>query len=356
MAMYSVLNPCSGAALVCVKLYGEDAYDIFCQLLPAASPARRPAQNRSYFSPLYLGGEVLDEALLQWRDEGYFLYLHASQAIVAALVAFFEERGVCAVAPPKQSRQQAINLARSRHACHLFGATTLDELRSEIERALSAGDLAALQRLERRSYYALLAQEPRALFLTGPTNAGKSTLFNLLADKELALVSDVRYTTRDALSVAIILAGLELELYDTPGSGSFEDAREDRKSYDHFESLLGEADMVVYFHPLDQPLPPPREAQAGELHVYSKLDLASADQRAALPAGALAFSARTGEGMAELKAALARTLYAEEPPQPGETLCFSKKQWEIVTRLCIMVGKNGHQAMEYYKDNEEVFC
>ncbi len=58
---------------------------------------------------------------------------------------------------------------------------------------------------------------PRVV-LAGPPNAGKSTLFNALAGRGAALVSDVRGTTRDWLSVEIDMAGRVIELIDTAGA------------------------------------------------------------------------------------------------------------------------------------------
>lgn len=53
--------------------------------------------------------------------------------------------------------------------------------------------------------------------IIGKPNAGKSTLLNCLARKDIAIISDIPGTTRDALSVALNISGFPVILYDTAG-------------------------------------------------------------------------------------------------------------------------------------------
>jgi tRNA modification GTPase len=57
----------------------------------------------------------------------------------------------------------------------------------------------------------------RRVVLAGLPNAGKSTLFNALAGREAALVSEVRGTTRDYLAAELDWDGTAIELIDTAG-------------------------------------------------------------------------------------------------------------------------------------------
>lgn len=51
----------------------------------------------------------------------------------------------------------------------------------------------------------------------GRPNSGKSTLLNYLAKRDIAIVSDIPGTTRDALSVSLNISGFPIILYDTAG-------------------------------------------------------------------------------------------------------------------------------------------
>ncbi len=57
----------------------------------------------------------------------------------------------------------------------------------------------------------------KKVVLAGLPNAGKSTLFNKLAQREAALVSEISGTTRDYLSTEVCWQGIDIELIDTAG-------------------------------------------------------------------------------------------------------------------------------------------
>ena len=53
--------------------------------------------------------------------------------------------------------------------------------------------------------------------IVGPPNAGKSTLLNVLAKRDAAIVADIPGTTRDVLEVRLDLAGIPVIARDTAG-------------------------------------------------------------------------------------------------------------------------------------------
>ena len=55
------------------------------------------------------------------------------------------------------------------------------------------------------------------IMLIGPVNVGKSTLFNKMIDKERAIVTNIKGTTRDILSNEFIFDGRMFEVFDTAG-------------------------------------------------------------------------------------------------------------------------------------------
>jgi tRNA modification GTPase len=62
--------------------------------------------------------------------------------------------------------------------------------------------------------------------LTGAPNVGKSSLFNRLAQRDIAIVTDVPGTTRDALEVRLDLDGLPVVIVDTAGLRASDDVVE----------------------------------------------------------------------------------------------------------------------------------
>ena len=85
------------------------------------------------------------------------------------------------------------------------------------------------------------------IMLVGPVNVGKSTLFNKLIDKERAIVTDIKGTTRDILSNEFLYDGKKFEIYDTAGQRTkqgkiekfgYKKAQKISKEIDHFFVLI----------------------------------------------------------------------------------------------------------------------
>ena len=58
------------------------------------------------------------------------------------------------------------------------------------------------------------------IMLVGPVNVGKSTLFNKMIDKDRAIVTNIKGTTRDILSNEFIFNSNQFEVFDTAGQRS----------------------------------------------------------------------------------------------------------------------------------------
>ena len=83
-----------------------------------------------------------------------------------------------------------------------------------------------------------------SVVLAGPVNAGKSTLMNLLAGRDAAIVSDKEGTTRDVIEVRLTLSGIPVRLADTAGLRHTEDIIE-VEGIKRAESEIGNADLVL---------------------------------------------------------------------------------------------------------------
>lgn len=143
--------------------------------------------------------------------------------------------------------------------------------------------------------------------IAGPPNAGKSSLLNVLAQRDAAIVSAVEGTTRDVVEVPAAIRGTPFLLADTAGL---------REGGDEIESIgvarardrLAAADIVLWLGEPEAGPAPPRA-----IVVAAKADLREGEATAHAD---VAVSARTGQGIDRLLALLearARALL------PGET-------------------------------------
>jgi tRNA modification GTPase len=87
---------------------------------------------------------------------------------------------------------------------------------TELLRRLTKG-LALVTLVRRQIDQRALSSSPFRVVLTGRPNAGKSSLFNMLAGNKAALVSAEPGTTRDYLITRLDLGGTVIELIDTAG-------------------------------------------------------------------------------------------------------------------------------------------
>ena len=183
--------------------------------------------------------------------------------------------------------------------------------RSELE-SLTREALARVEKL-RDSYRlgnAIKAGVPVAI--VGEPNAGKSTLLNVLLGEDRAIVSPVAGTTRDTVEEVMVLGGVKFRFIDTAGLRETSDPVE-RLGVERSLQKLRSASIVLSLVDCRQyreGMRWPGEEFCGDavpgggamlLKVLSKCDLA---EDAGDSCGAIRISAKTGLGMAELRAAL----------------------------------------------------
>ena len=130
--------------------------------------------------------------------------------------------------------------------------------------------------------------------IAGPPNAGKSSLLNALARRDVAIVTDVAGTTRDILEIYLDLDGYAVRLCDTAGLRESEDFVE-AEGMRRARALLEEADLILSLG--DIGAGQPAERFEGEcLRIGTKADIGN-------ETGAefdLLISSRTGAGMDRL--------------------------------------------------------
>src|SRR6516165_9663858 len=84
------------------------------------------------------------------------------------------------------------------------------------------------------------------LAIVGRPNVGKSTLFNRLAGKKLAIVDDQPGVTRDRKFAAGRLGDLDLDLIDTAGFEDVADESLEARMRAHTEQAIDEADVALF--------------------------------------------------------------------------------------------------------------
>ena len=170
--------------------------------------------------------------------------------------------------------------------------------------------------------------------LAGLPNAGKSSLLNALLGEARAIVSDIPGTTRDSIEAWTDLGGIPVRLVDTAGLRGTSDAVE-AEGVRRAEGLIARADVVLMLSESGEAESLPllnkdisnssysggRDSSAPEIiRIRSKSDLQKTSSGCRASGSELNVSAKTGEGLDELRALLAARLVELEPRQNGRGL------------------------------------
>ena len=349
MSVIFALSSAGGkAAVAVVRLSGAGALDVAARIAGDLPSARRLGLRRLR----RLNGDELDEGLVvvflgpgsATGEDLVEFHVHGSRAIVAALLEDLATLPNCRMAEAGEfsrrafrngkrdlaalegladlidaetegQRRQALRQMQGRLGEEVMGwrAALLDvqaELEAELDfsdegdvatdlagvRARLRGVSAALDRSLVGAGAAERVREGFRVVIAGPPNAGKSTLLNALAGRDVAIVTATPGTTRDVLDIELDVGGRRVILSDTAGlreAGDDVEAEGIRRA----RCRIDDADLVIWLDERD----PFAGAPPGAMPVRTKADRFGGEPTK----GILAISAVTGEGLDALVAGVA---------------------------------------------------
>lgn len=114
-------------------------------------------------------------------------------------------------------------------------------LRTEIENHIASGKRASMLR------------DGLHVVIVGAPNAGKSSLLNFLAGREVAIISEEAGTTRDLLEVKLDLGGIPVYVTDTAGLRETESVVE-KIGIERARARMADADLVLLLEDMNDPV------------------------------------------------------------------------------------------------------
>jgi tRNA modification GTPase len=359
--IFALASGSARAAIAVMRLSGCVSGPAVAALCGGALPVPRHASLRRLHDP---SGAMLDHALVLWfpgpgtytGEDCAELHLHGGRAVIDGVANALAEAGLRPAEPGEFTRRAFLNgrmdLVEAEAVHDLIAAETEAQRHQalrQLEGALGAlyqdwadrlrgilayqealidfpdedlppeveAQLLATLRAVRAEIRTHLNDAGRGeklregLFfaITGPPNVGKSTLINALAERDVAIVSHIPGTTRDALETRVILGGVPVTLVDTAGLRGTTDSVE-AEGVRRALARAADADLAMTVIEAGSPAPD----DTGQLLIANKADLGRPG-----PNGALRISAKTGLGMHELRtrlATIARQMTESNGPPP----------------------------------------
>jgi tRNA modification GTPase len=365
--IFAVASGAGQAAIAVMRVSGPGSRAVLAALCGGVPAPRRASLRRLRD----VEGSELDQAVVVWLpapgsytgEDSAELYLHGGRAVLTGVADALVTLGARPAEPGEFTRRAFLNgrmdLTAAEAVHDLVAAETAAQRRQALRQL--DGALGALYRGWAERLRLLLAQQEALIdfpdedlppevqarvgaeldtlaqdiaahlddnrrgerlreglvfAIAGRPNVGKSSLINALAERDVAIVSAIPGTTRDALETRAVLGGVPVTLVDTAGLRESADEIE-AEGVRRARARAAAADLVIVVVEVGDAPPPPDplpRGEGGSLVVANKLDLGGA-----VPAGAIGVSALTGEGLPALRARLeaaARCLTEGAGPPP----------------------------------------
>jgi len=341
---------------------GEDSLDICCHGGPAAGRAIMSALKSAGFRNA-LPGEFTFRAFTNGK-----LDLTKAESVMELVSAKTETGRRHAVSRLSGSLETEINEIKKTLVELLCGAEIyLDYSEDEISADADEADgklpnqetaLAALARLQKLSaswQIERIFQEGVTVVIAGRPNSGKSSLFNALLKEDRSIVTEIPGTTRDWIEAWVFVEGIPVRLIDTAGLREAADSVE-KLGVQRSRELLKEAELVLYlidgaqgvtkedtafcvgYNAAEYNATENAQAQKPLLLLWNKADIAPLPQNFEFADNkTVSVSAKTGEGITELFAAIASAIQEQADCQLREmpTVAIgTERQKKLVDTAC----------------------
>ena len=298
--IFALATPPGRSALAVFRISGARAGLVLEKLCRKRCPAHRSAVVRDLYDPAT--GEAIDQVVATYfkspasytGEDVVELSVHGGRGVISSLSSVLSRFDQVRAAEPGEFTRRAyaagkIDLTQAEAIADLIDSETnfqrrqairllegglgrlaegwrktLLAISADVESALDFSDEADVTELEMRSVSdrsELLAQAMEAelavgrrsmalrngftVVIAGAPNVGKSTLFNLLAGSDIAIVTEHAGTTRDLVKVDLDLSGVPVTLVDSAGIRESDDPVE-RIGVERARMAAASADLVLF--------------------------------------------------------------------------------------------------------------
>ena len=287
-------SPLGSGAISCIRVSGKDCPKIFKEITK-----KEIKHKRVSIAEIQLDKEIKEKCVLTsylfpnsyTGEDTIEISCHGNPIIVELVLSFLNDLG-CRYAEPGEFTMRAylnekISLIEAEAISDLISSESLEEikmvnkslkgefqkeinkiilglkkLRAETEGEIDFNDQetnidlsrlktkikafnSALAEFNSKIEDAILVGEGVKTIITGPENAGKSTLMNILTKNNTSIVSEIPGTTRDLISKSVKIQGIKFEFIDSAGFSIKEQGTLEKIGADRAKEAFKETNLII---------------------------------------------------------------------------------------------------------------